>query len=203
MLNLGKILNKKVIFIFGIILILLAAGGLFFWWQNREIKGNPADYVIKETAEGKIVENKKAGLTVKAPEGWGVEKVEFEEGAINFYSPNTKAELQEGKIVLPVKNGCLIQTNIVYKKMDFEQIQQEARRTHIMLGVKSDEFEEIIINNSNALKNIFDLYKYGSGIGIYVPIKNKGYAFYLYWDSEEKEKCIQEFDKFLETVSIN
>jgi len=192
---------KKIIFLIVIVLILVVGGG-FFWWQKREIKGSPKDYVIREMPEGKIVENKRAGLTVKVPAGWDARKMEIEEGAVNFYSPDIDIESREEKIVLPIKNGCLIQINVVYKKMNFEQIKQEARQTHIMLGVKSDEFEEIVINNHKALKNTFDLYKYGAGIGSYIPFKNKGYAFYLYWGSEEKEKCLQEFDKFLETVSI-
>ena len=49
---------KKKIVIPIIVILILAAGGIF-WWQNREIKGSPEDYVIKETEEGKIVENKK------------------------------------------------------------------------------------------------------------------------------------------------
>jgi hypothetical protein len=195
-------MKKKIFILIIIVILIVVAGGIFWWRQNREIKGSPADYVIKETTEGKVVENKKAGLTIKVPEGWEIKRVEFEEGAINFYSPNTEVELREEKIVLPIKNGCLIQTNVVYKEIDFEQIQQEARMTHIMLGVESDEFEEITINNYKALKNVFDLRKYGPSVGIYIPVKNKGYAFYLYWDSEEREKCLQEFNKFLDTVSI-
>jgi len=193
--------NKKVIFALVIFLILIT-GGLLWWQGNKEIKGSPDDYIVKETEEGISVENKKAGLVVRVPEGWEVRKVEFEEGAINFYSLDTDIELQEEKIVLPIKRGCLIQANVVYEEMDFEQIREEATMTHIALGVESDEFEEIIINNHKALKNIFSLRKYGHGIGIYIPMENKGYAFYLYWGSDEKEKCVQGFENFLEIISI-
>jgi len=195
--------KKKFVISSVVIIVLILGAGGFFLWQGREIKGSPADYIIKETTDGKIVENKKAGLFVKAPEGWDVKKIEDEGGAVNFYSSNTDVESREGKIVLPIKNGCLIQTNVVYKKMDFEQTKQEAKRTHIMLGVKSDEFEEIVINNHKALKNMFDIHKYGSGIGIYIPLKNRGYAFYLYWAPDEKERCVQKFESFLETISID
>jgi len=196
-----KIFNKKVIFIFIIVLISLSAG-LFFWWKNREIKGSPADYTIKQTAAGKIVENKKAGLILKVPEGWTAEKMDIEEGAINFYSQNIKINLKENKVILPIEDGCLIQANIVYEQMNFEQIKTDAKVNHTILGVESDDFEEITINNYKALKDTFDLTKYGPGIGIYIPIGDKGYAFYLHWGSSDKEDCIQEFDKFLETVSI-
>ena len=196
-------MKKKIVFsIFIVLFLILVAGGGFFWWQRREIKGSPKDYVIKETAEGKIVENKKAGLTVKVPEGWEAKKMEMEEGAINFYSPNIELEFREGKIVLPLKKGCIIQVSLAYKKMDFSQIEFETRYTHSLLGKKSEEFEEITINNHPALKNIFETQKIGPGMGINIPYKNKVYSFYLYWASDEKENCIKEFDKFLETTSI-
>jgi hypothetical protein len=69
---------------------LILAGGFFYWWQGREIKGSPEDYVIRETTEGKIIENKKAGLTVKAPEGWGARKIEFGEGSVAFDTKDIK-----------------------------------------------------------------------------------------------------------------
>ena len=203
MLNLGKFLNKKVIFIF-IIVLLLIVGGFFWWWQGREIKGSPEDYVIKETAEGKIVENKKAGLTVKVPEGWTEEKIEVEEGVMVFYSPETEMERREEKIVLPIKKGCLIRTTVVYREGNFDQIKRETKRDHLLIGgVKYDEFEEITINSYYGVKNTFEFEKLGSGLSIYIPIKNKVYGFHLVWAPDEKEKCIQEFDKFLETVSID
>ena len=196
-------MKKKILIpIFVILVLAVAGGGFFWWWQGREIKGSPEDYVIKETEEGKIVENKKAGLTVKVPEGWEAKKMGIEGGGVTFYSDGTIIEWKNDQIVLPLENGCVMGSEVIYEKMNFEEIKEEARRTHFMLGVESDEFEEILVNNYKALKNTFELQRYGPGIGIYIPIKNKGYAFYLYWASEEKEKCIQEFDKFLETISI-
>ena len=195
-------LNKKIIFSIIIVLILIA-GGFFWWWQGREIKGSPEDYVIKETEEGKIVENKKAGLTVKVPERWETERVKDEEGVMVFYSPETEMERREEKIVLPIEKGCVVRTTVVYREGDFDRIKRETRRDHLLMGgVKYDEFEEITINNFYAIKNTFELEKFGSGISVYIPIKNKVYGFHLVWASGEKEKCVQEFDKFLETVSI-
>ena len=54
-------MKKKILIpIFVILFLAVAGGGFFWWWQGREIKGSPQDYVIKETEEGKFVENKKA-----------------------------------------------------------------------------------------------------------------------------------------------
>ena len=40
------------------------------------------------------------------------------------------------------------------------------------------------------------------GIGIHIPIKGEFYEILLDAYIEDKERCSQEFDKFLETVSI-
>lgn len=200
--NFNKFLNKKILFVFIFVLILIVVG-LFFWWQNREIKGNIDDYVIKETTEGMIMENKKAGLSVKIPEGWQTEKMEAEEGLMIFFPLGTEMEIREEKIVLPIKKGCLIRTTIVYREGDFDQIKRETKRDHFLMGsTKYDEFEEITINNYYGVRNAFELEKLGSGISVYIPIKNKVYGFHLVWVPNEKEKCIQEFDKLLESLVI-
>ena len=204
-MNISNGVTKKIKIIIPVVIILLVliiVGGIFYLWQKRETKGSPEDYVIKETAEGIIVENKKAGLKVKVPEGWEVQKMEFEEGAVTFYSPKAELEWRDERIVLPIKKGCMIQTTIVYKKMNFTQIEKEARETHLIMGVKSEEFEEIAINNYRALKNAFETPNFGPSIGVYIPVKNRVYSFYVVWSDGEKENCLREFNKFLEVVSI-
>jgi len=191
--------KKKKLVILAIIILVLG-GGLFYFWQNREIKGSPEDYVIIETEEGKFVENKKAGLTVKVPEGWEVEKIKFSEGSIVFYTPDVDERwLNE---LIPLEKGCGIEMAVVYKKMNFEEIEREIKRIHAGLGIRSEELEEITINNRQALKNTFDSIVLGPGITTYFTQKNKLYSFGFCWGPDEKEKCVQEFDKFLGTVSI-
>jgi len=195
--------NKKIVFLIIIILLLIIAGGVFWWWQKREIKGSPEDYVIKETAEGKIVENRKAGLTVKVPEGWEVKRIELKEGWAMFYSPETEIEWkQEGVVLLPLKKGCTIDAEVMYKKMDLIQIELDVRYSLAPLGLEFIEFENIIINNHRALKTNFDSQKVGPGIIVNIPWNDKVYIFNLIFGVNEKEKCIQEFNQFLETISI-
>ena len=195
-------MSKKIVI--SIVVILILVGGGFFWWQGREIKGSPEDYVIKETKEGKIIENKKAGLIVKVPEGWETKKVEIEEGAVDFTSPDLETEQKEEKIVLPLKKGCKIQASVGYEKLNFVDIKMESRYSFALMGMKSVIFEETTVNNYLALKSIFDLEEKGPGVGmsISIPVGNKVYGFSVVWGPDDKEKCIQEFDKFLETVSI-
>lgn len=193
--------KKQKLIILTIIILVLVGGGFFYWWQNREIKGSPEDYVIIETEEGTIVENKKAGLIVKVPEGWKVQKIKFSEGSIVFYTPDVEERwLNE---LIPLESGCGIDTAVVYKKMNFDEIKKEIKDIHAGLGIKSEEFEIITIDGQQALKNTFDSLLLGPGIATYFTQKNKLYSFCLYWALGEKEKCVQEFDKFLETVSIN
>ena len=197
-------MKKKILIpIFVVLFLAVATAGFFWWWQGREIKGSPQDYVIKETEEGKFVENKRAGLTMKVPEDWIAEKIEVEEGLMILFPLETEIEMREEKITLPIKEGCLIRTTVVYREADFDEIKRETRRDHLLVGgVKYDEFQEITINNYHGLKNSFETEKLGSGISIYAPIKNKVYGFHLVWGAEEKEKCSSKFDNFLETVLI-
>ena len=193
-------MKKKIVI--SIVVILILVGGGFFWWQGREIKGSPEDYVIKEIEEGKFVENKKAGLKIKVPEGWIEKKIEFLEGSVAIYTPNIEGKMEDEMIKPPLKKGCLIETSVIYREMNFDEIKKEVKELHAGLGIKSEEFEEVKINNRQALKNIFESKFLGPALVIYIPTKDKLFDFDLYWAPEEKENCVQEFDKFLETVSI-
>ncbi|MDD5145183.1 MAG: hypothetical protein PHW72_03625 [Candidatus Pacebacteria bacterium] len=193
-------LKKKLFFILGLVLVLVVGG--FFYFSNREIKGNPDDYVIKETAEGKFVENEKAGLSMGILENWNVEIMDLEEGVTSISSPDMVAEKKKGEIVIPIKDGCLIHAEIVYQRMDLDQLEEEARYTHNIAGRKLDEFEDVMVDGFPAIRNNFNTIDYGPGIGIYIPRNDKFFAFYLVWGPEEEKKCSSEFDKFLETVSI-
>ena len=194
--------NTKIIILI-IVILAVAVGGIFYWYTNREIKGSPDDYVIRQTSEGTIVENKKAGLIVKAPEGWETKKLEFLEGSALIYTEDIEGRMEHGMVEPPLTKGCGIETAVVYKKMTFEEIKEEVKAIHWGLQIKSEEFEEITANQHPALKNTFDSEVLGQVMVIYIPIKNKLYNFSLNWAPDEKEKCIQEFNKFLETVEID
>jgi hypothetical protein len=198
-----NIMRKKIIILVIAVLVIVAAGGGVFWWQRREIKGSPKDYVIKETPEGKIVENKRAGLRVKVPEGWEAKRVEsLKEGSLIIQTSNIEGEKRDGVVTPPLKEGCGIETTVSYKTLSLEEIKEEAKKAHWMLVPISEEFEEVTINNRKALKNIWESKATGPMITFYIPTVNKVYTFTLTWATNEKETCIQKFEKFLETISI-
>ena len=192
---------KKVL-ISVLIILILGAGGFFYWRQNRKIKGSPDDYVVRETSEGTFVENKKAGLTIKIPEGWVVKKIKSLLGSVVFYLPETEGEWRNEMMSPPFTKGCGIETSVIYKKMNFEELKKEIKATHWGLKIKSEEFEEITVNNYQALKNNFDSEILKSAMAVYIPVENKLYDFDLYWAPDSEEICVQEFNKFLAAVSI-
>ncbi len=196
------VVNKKIKIVIAVFVVLILGAGGFFGWQNWGTKGNPKDYIVKETDKGKIVENKKAGLTVKIPEGWAEEKMEVMEGSMVFYSPDAES-YRQNKISPPLKKGCIIETAVAYKETSFEEIQKEAEEAHKSLIMKSDEFESIIVNGKSALKNIFDSIDLGYSIEVYISGNDVLYGLRISTGPQDIEKCSQEFDKFLETVSID
>jgi hypothetical protein len=195
---------KKKIIILIVLILLFVAGGVFWWWQTREIKGSPEDFMIRETPKGKIVENKRAGLKMRAPAGWEVERVEVEEGAIAFNSRDLETDRKEGEMLLPLKRGCRIQGSILYERTSFADIKIDLRYSFALMGMKSVSFEETTIHGYPALRSIFDKEEKGDGVGmsISIPVNNKVYGFSVLWGSDEKEQCLQEFNKFLETILI-
>jgi len=97
----------------------------------------------------------------------------------------------------------MIRNTVVYKKADFQQIEKDAKELHFMLGRKYEQFETLEINGLSVLKDTFETEEWGKSLSIYVPYKDKVYSFHAHWGDEDEDRCIQEFNKFLETVVID
>jgi len=193
-------MSKKTLGLTAFFVIVVAVVGGIFWWTNiRVIEGNVNDYQIKLLGLGNtMIENKKAGLTFSIPTGWKWEKIDELEGSVIIYSPDT--EFIETN-AMPLKAGCLIEIGTVYKKMDFEKLKKEIDDIHYGLGVKSEEFETITINNTQFLKNIFDTVFMGKGTAVYIPYENRFYSFAAYAGFDDEEQCLKDFDEFLNKVT--
>ena len=112
--------KKIIILIIVIFVLILGVGGFFYLWQgqmaqkSKEIEKKEevteekiietfGDIVVKETPEGKIVENKKESISMKVPEGWEVNTHTSEDVVLQIrkFGPNQTldTELQDGMVL--------------------------------------------------------------------------------------------------------
>ena len=214
-------MSKKIKIIIPLVIVLffLLASGLFYWWQWKEklpkekitqkrIPIDSTEYEIKDTPEGKIVENKKEGLTVKVPEGWIVKK--YEDGSVGLFSPEIEFD-QYGGFLKSVreKGACAAGFEILkYEKLNPE-IPTYAEHLKISIEemqrnpVEEDTIKSEVITLSNklGLKTIHFREGKEKYIRVEIPVNNKVYSFNS--GLIFSEKCFEEFNKILETVSIN
>jgi len=203
-------MERKLIILIIIVLLLAAGGGVFYCLELQEKRPEKVlireavkypteeEWVIKETPEGKIVENEKAGLKVRVPEGWKVEKFEIgsNEWSVGLSSPDAK--LSENKLY-PIA-GCGVGITVEYSKSDFEYIKG-------YLGIpeylQSNKIEIIKVSEYLASRETLgENPKLGQSVAVQVPVDNKVYVFDTFLIPDEKERCSQEFGKFLEGVVI-
>ena len=205
----GFIKKRKRIFVSAIIILILVAGGFFYWWEFYETPPDkwheaeyspPEDYEIIETGDGVFVENKKAGLSFKVPDGWRVERERYGTSLVMY-----SQEAEEEKSFL-MKKGCKIYGEVTYIKISLQVIEQGLRKRHETWGY-IDEYEIVEVDHRDALKNTTGIISLSQqGVGIHIPVKglfeSKLYYLSLSSNIQDRKKCIQEFEEFLKTVSI-
>lgn len=211
-----KIINKK-IFISIIVILIFISGGVFLWWdkienylerKEMEIVIAPSkDYIIQETSTGKFVENEKDGFKVQVPEGWEVE-IGMDIGG---YVSERKVTLYSSDFSYRPPQGCLIEIQISRLKEEKEGFlvkgADEVREMIEYYKERETEVEEssfrevILVDKHEALKRTKVLKgEIGKHISIEIPVENRVYSFEFVLFSE---RCDQEFDRLLETVSID
>ncbi len=200
-------IKKKSIIFSIIVILLLVAGGVFYWWENRLTPpekweaakvSREEDYIVKEIFEGKIVENKKIGLSYEIPKDWILENG----NPTRFYSSDTKFK---GDTNIILEKGCKIYVSASYFKIDLDTLKKfiETKLSQSSLVTKIDESSVIKVSNYSALRHEYHIDKFGmSFVIIDFPSKDKVYRIWFSTPIEEKERCEEEFNKFLETVSI-
>lgn len=207
MLNFGKFLNKKVIVLVFVILFLV--GGGIFWW-NTNIRETPTDkwieakmsrgedYKIKETANGKFVENEKMGLMFKIPDDWVIEN----DSPSMFYTSDMELSEERSDIL---KKGCRVNVYGGYIKTNLATLEKFINEDFTKLSsvIKVDQSSKTELSNYPALR-----YEYNAEslemiyISVNLPFQNKLYKILLSSSVQDGQHCKAEFDKFLETVSI-
>lgn len=206
-----KNFNKRKLLIYLVSIFILASASFFYYWffyktppeKWDEAKYSlPSDYMVKETANGLIIENEKVGLSFDVPSGWRVEKPEFG-NYISLYSPDAVGSSRMGKI----ENGCEIVVEIIKVKTSIDGIKERSEYVYGENGYFG-EYEIFEIKRHKALRSIaaisaLDLY----GIGVHIPVnkfflKNRLYYFSLSSNLENKENCSRFFDDFLKTIEM-
>ncbi len=204
-------MTKKAVILIIVFVLLLGVGGVFWLLGSKneslieEVKfESPKNFLIKDTAEGKIVENRNAGLSFKVPEGWIAEIKEYDkgEGGIELFSPDvsfySNSKLQ--------KKGCGVAVNIEYRynEEEIQLVKDLIKGIQENPDMGSNKYKEVIeVDQHKALKQItFNNAAMGRGVSVQIPDTDKIYIFSTFFPSEE-ERCEKEFDKFLETLSID
>lgn len=205
--NFKKFLNKKIIFIF-VIFLILTVGGLFFWWQGRETPieewetaevSLEKDYITKETPQGIVVENKKMGLIYEIPKDW----ILANGNPSRFYSPD--AEFREKRSDI-LEKGCKVYVYASYIKTNLDTLVKFLNDNFSQLSsvVRIDDSIEIEVSGFPALRHEYNIENLKMAyVSVDFPARNKLYKILLSNSIKDKEKCLFEFDKFLETISIN
>ena len=208
-------MSKKIKIIISVIIIFLIflVGGIFYWWQWRketEVGFIWANKFTERNLDGeKIIEDKKSGLSVRIPKEW--KKIEGVGGlSIIFLSPDFELHPKMGPYSPPVpQRGCSIEMS-VKKEIPFSDydIEYSYLQKEIDRCLKSTECEDEVIevNGHKGSKHIFypeDQSTFtGNSISIKVPSNDWVYTFNTYLFSQDREKCTQEFDKFLENILL-
>jgi len=212
--------TKKIKIIIPVIIILLVliAGGIFWWWQwtneeypqpktiSKNVYISSAEYEIKETPEGKILENKKEGFTAKIPESWIVKK---DEEGIGIFSPDIEFDEYGGFLKsVREKGACVIGIEIfksvkvdpeltIYAE-DLRNLIEQAQQNPV--GEETIKSEVATVSNKLGLKTIYFREGKEKYITVEIPVNHTVYSFNS--GLIFSEKCLQEFNKILETVTI-
>jgi len=220
--------KKKIVI--PIVIVLILAGGGFFWWQkekiesfleNRKLEKMVAlskDYTLLENSGGKFIVNKKDGFEIKVPTEWNAEigmdmsGMESEQ-YVTLYSKDFSYRPPQGCLI-EIQITRLKKRHVEYYGKDLVTYPYEGAEEvkEMINSYKEATLEEkeniqergtkiILVDQKEALRETTAL---GEDIGKYitvkVPTKNK---VYIFKEIQLSKECEEEFNKFLETVSID
>lgn len=203
-----------------IVILILVVGGFFWFWFNGDLKfrlirwwietvqmgGSSRDFSIINNQEGKFIENKKEGLKAKILENWEAKKAEtgdFSFWGMNLFSPDLK--LSEKHLL---ENGCIIGVNIEKSQFYFDltnsYLQDLSAQAEDIIW-KEVGYEGLEISGHKAIKElVFDNPQVGLMIEVRILLeKDKNVYLVLRSASQDKEKCLNDFNRFLEEISIS
>jgi len=186
----------------------MLVAGIFLWSDfNKQAEESfpgvrfepPENYIIKETSEGTIVENKSAGISFKVPNKWTADKeqIGIDEWIVNVSSPDVEAD-EYGFLT----KGCGISAWIEYDKTTADITRWRIEDPERFSAEISGGYENIEISSYPALKTILENPEWGQSVSIAIPRGDKIYVFDTRFLPEEIERCSEEFKEFLKVISI-
>ena len=224
-------MKKKSIIILLFILAVVAGGFFYFWYiwlpaQIAQEQQGPAqvstttpptlfgkeDYKIEERADGKYIVVPKVGLTVKVPEGW---KVEYKRTAdiepqywVDLLSPDLTTTTSN-----VLTNGCKISITAGNEEENNKETKARIKLLKENPNTKPEEisyiyknytFKVIKISNHDTLNWTTPEHSIiGQATGIDIPIGKKELIdITMAFPLENKEKCFQIWEDFLENIVI-
>jgi len=205
-------MQKKTTILIIVIILFLIGGGVYWWWENQEKEPKtslePVDYIqIKETPEGKIVENTKEGVSMKVPEGWEVQLPTSEQEPVMLWGPTYMK--------------CKIESGVENLNLSLEELREKLSHPSEDLLAPSETFREAKIitlsNNQKAVQEDVVTEEFGFFRTVEIPQNNKVYWFTIFPTSEEerqnwlktypnfkenKVNCFIEFEKVINSLSF-
>ncbi|MFH1233254.1 MAG: hypothetical protein V1649_01215, partial [Patescibacteria group bacterium] len=152
---------------------------------------SPPEYiVVRETPEGKIVENTIEGYEVTVPKEWKIDATKTQ-----FYTPMIDQENGRCKITQGINQG---ETTVDKIKQDMEA---SILDTYNIEDLEVKKYEVVKIAEHEALKSTIKTYM-GYAISTHVPINKKDYYFIMYFNPTLFNECTDYLDKFLKTIKF-
>lgn len=215
-----RFVSKKFIVISIIILVILILSlGEFFYWlkwkkDNQErtlwsIENMESKYFkVEGTAEGKIMTNKKAGLTVGVPTGWDTTN---NGQGISFYSPDVKFAENGALIFQSIKDGgCAVNVQVIKCLPNRVGIPTDADDLRNFIACAKDKsynpndrkVDILTVSGKDGLRTSYADMS-GENIGkmlFEIPVGQTIYSFnsgFIFSD-----KCVEDFNNFIKNISI-
>ncbi|SRR6056297_202622 len=204
--------RKKILISF--LILLLLVGGFFVWhkyfrltppedWDSAETFSRET-YNIKNTDEGRIVENEKAGITFKIPKGWEVREDKVSHNDFTLYSSNAVPGIST-YLFDSLRKGCRINMKIKNINTNIETLKNYLTNKDQNSGenIEIDEIKEIRLDNKKAIKRAVKV----------ASLKMEYTIFHIKYDNEiiiinlgsslnNKQQCTEVFNEFVETISF-
>lgn len=207
-------MNKKVKIILSVLLVIAILSFIIFKVVEfkKEKEENLNFITIKDFVERKIdnktiIENQEIGLSFVLPQGW--EFVNTNWANISMRTFDYEPFMNEKERLPLLNKGCWIDFNFSTnntKGLDYETLfnilnLEGFQEAYSEEGNKS---EIITVGDLRAVKEIKTIgEEKGEFISIKIPFnKNRVYSFETYLMGQDKEKCLETFDSFINSISI-